>query len=123
MMKLLYVGLGGFIGAIGRYWLTGLAQRLSSGFPLGTLVVNVLGSFVIGFLATLFLEKILVTMEWRLFILIGLLGAFTTFSTFSWESLSLLRNGDWGFALLYVGGNLVGCLLAVWAGFGLAQRW
>jgi CrcB protein len=123
VVKLLVVGLGGFVGAVGRYSLSGIIQRLTPGFPLGTLIVNVLGSLVMGLLATLFLEKVMVSSELRVLLLIGVLGAFTTFSTFSWETFNLMRNGDWGFAILYAGGNLFGCLLAVWAGFNLAQRW
>ena len=79
MLKILLVGVGGFIGAIARYGLTGLAQRLTSSFPLGTLLVNLLGSFLLGFLATLFIDRVMVSSELRVFALIGILGAFTTY--------------------------------------------
>ena len=121
MIKILALGMGGFIGAISRYWVSGLTQRLSIGFPLGTLTVNVLGSLILGFLATLFLERLAVSVELRLFLLIGVLGSFTTYSTFSLETMNLLRNGDWWFVFLSVGGNLLLGLLAVWAGMILAR--
>jgi len=121
--KILAVGLGGFLGAVGRYWISGLAQKLSDRFPLGTLSVNLLGSFILGLLATLFLEKMIVNQELRLFLLVGLLGAFTTYSTFSFETLNLMRGGEWMFAGLNILANLVGTLIAVWAGVSIAKLW
>jgi len=119
----LSVGLGGFVGAVGRYWLSGLAQKFSDRFPLGTLSVNLLGSFILGLLATLFLEKMIVNQELRLFLLVGLLGAFTTYSTFSLETLNLFRGGEWLFAGANILVNVVGALIAVWIGVGLAKLW
>ena len=121
--KIIAVGLGGFFGAVGRYWISGLAQKLSDRFPLGTLSVNLLGSFILGLLATLFLEKMIVNQELRLFLLVGLLGAFTTYSTFSFETLNLMRGGEWMFAGLNILANLVGTLIAVWAGVSIAKLW
>lgn len=121
MIKLLVLGAGGFLGAIGRYWISGLAQRFYGSFPMGTLTVNVLGSFLLGFLATLFLERLTVSLELRLFLLIGVLGSFTTYSTFSLETMNLMREGDWWFVILSVGGNLVVGLLAVASGMILAR--
>ena len=115
--------MGGFLGAVGRYWISGLAQKFSDRFPLGTLSVNVLGSFILGLLATLFLEKMIVNQEIRLFLLVGLLGAFTTYSTFSLETLNLMRSGEWMFAGFNILANVVGTLLAVWAGVGIAKLW
>ena len=122
MTKILVIGLGGFLGAIARYGLSGLAQRLTSSFPLGTLLVNLIGSLLLGFLATLFIDRLMVSAELRLFTLVGLLGAFTTYSTFSLETLNLIRAGEWSFVFLYVGGNFVGGLLAVGLGVILANR-
>ena len=121
--KLISVGLGGFLGAIGRYWLSGVAQRLSDRFPIGTLSVNLLGSFLLGFLATLFLEKMIVSQEIRLFVLVGLLGAFTTYSTFSLETLNLMRNGEYVMAGVNVLANVMGTLIAVWLGLVIAKLW
>lgn len=120
---LLSVGLGGFVGAVGRFWLSGLAQKLSDRFPLGTLTVNLLGSFLLGLLATLFLEKVIVSQEIRLFVLVGLLGAFTTYSTFSLETLNLMRSGEWLMAGVNLLSNVLGTLIAVWAGVLIAKLW
>ena len=123
MAHLLSVGLGGFVGAIARFWISGLAQRMSDRFPLETLSVNLLGSFLLGLLATLFLEKMEVSQELRLFILVGLLGAFTTYSTFSLETLNLFRGGAWMLATGNILANVFGTLIAVWAGVLLAKLW
>lgn len=123
LSKLLAIGSGGFLGALGRYWLSGLAQKLSDRFPFGTLSVNLLGSFILGVLATLFLEKMIVSQELRLFILVGLLGAFTTYSTFSFETVTLMRTGEWLFAGLNILANVVGTLIAVWVGVSIAKLW
>jgi len=121
--KILAIGTGGFIGAVGRYWISSLVQRLGDRFPYGTLSVNLLGSFVIGLLATLFLEKMIVSQELRLFLLVGLLGAFTTYSTFSLETFNLMRSGEWMFAGLNILANVVGTLIAVWTGISIAKLW
>jgi len=121
--KIISIGLGGFVGAVGRYWLSGLVQRLSDRFPVGTLSVNLLGSFLLGLLATLFLEKMIINQEIRLLILVGLLGAFTTYSTFSLETLNLLRVGEWQFAGLNILLTVSGTLIAVWIGVALAKLW
>jgi CrcB protein len=123
LSKILAIGLGGFLGAIGRYWISGLAQRIGNHFPYGTLSVNVLGSFILGLFATLFLEKMMVNQELRLFLLVGLLGAFTTYSTFSLETLNLMRSGAWMFAGLNILANVAGTLIAVWAGISIAKLW
>ena len=123
LSKVIAVGLGGFLGAVSRYWVSGLAQKLSDRFPFGTLTVNLIGSFILGVLATLFLEKVIVNQELRLFLLVGLLGAFTTYSTFSLETINLLRGGAWLFASLNIIANVMGTLIAVWAGMGIAKLW
>ena len=121
--KIISVGFGGFLGAVGRYWLSGIVQKYSDRFPLGTLSVNLLGSFLVGLLATLFLEKMIVNLEIRLFILVGILGAFTTYSTFSLETLNLMRGGEWIFAGTNIFVNIVGTLIAVWVGVSIAKLW
>lgn len=118
MRHLLIVGLGGFFGATGRYVLSGYVQSVSDSieFPYGTLVVNVLGCFLIGLLAQLADTRGVFGPEFRSFVFIGMLGALTTFSTFSIETLNLLTDGESGLAGLNVCTNLGLCLLAVWLG-------
>jgi CrcB protein len=112
------VGLGGFLGATGRYLVSGYVQGVSDSidFPYGTLVVNLLGCFLIGLLAQLADTRGFFGPEFRSLVLIGILGALTTFSTFSIETLNLLSDGENVLAGLNVGANLGLCLLAVWLG-------
>lgn len=122
MTKLLLVGAGGFLGALLRYLVSGAAQSLSQNadFPYGTLAVNLLGCLAIGFLARAVDLRGLFSPEARLFIFIGLLGAFTTFSTFSNETFALLQDGQNGPALLNIGLSVCFGLVAIWLGQGLA---
>ena len=98
-IRLLFVGAGGFFGAIVRYsvglW---IGQRWGRSFPLGTFVINVTGSFLIGFLMPLLTERLVVNPQWRLMLIVGFLGAYTTFSTFEYETGALLTDGEWMFA-------------------------
>lgn len=116
MEKFLIVGMGGFAGSILRYWLGGLAQGLARNwlFPVGTLTVNLLGCLAIGILAELAESRNLFSPELRLLLLTGVLGGFTTFSTFGNESLSLLRDGQ---------NLLAGLNIALSVGLGLAAVW
>jgi CrcB protein len=115
------VALGGAAGAVARYWLSGLVYRFAGpGFPWGTLVVNVLGCFAIG-IVVVALESTLQSPAVRAAVAIGFLGAFTTFSTYSYEALALLQDGEWARAGAYVGGSVVLGLLAVAAGFASAS--
>ncbi|UOA07671.1 fluoride efflux transporter CrcB [Methylobacter sp. S3L5C] len=118
MNQIIAVALGGASGAVMRFLISsGLYQWLGRGFPYGTLVVNVLGSFLIGLLTeALILQRIPMTLEYRAAILVGFIGAFTTFSTFSLETIYLLEQGSLNKAALNVIVSLVGCLLAVWIG-------
>ena len=109
MSTYLLVGLGGFLGANARYLVARLvAATLGVHFPYGTLVINVVGSFLLCFLAAAVSERIVWFPAIRLSVLVGFLGAFTTFSTFSYEWLELLHDGELGLCLLYVGGSLIG---------------
>ena len=111
-MKLLLLALGGAIGTLARYGLNGVISERFVTFPLGTMVVNVTGCFVIGLLAPLTLRT-----EWRNFLMVGICGGYTTFSSFGLQTLNLARDGEWLYvALNIVGSNLLG-LLAVYAGW------
>ena len=108
ILKLLIVGTGGFIGAIARYGLSGLVHRYFEGsFPYGTLFVNVIGCFVIGVLMSLVEDGHLFRPEWRLFLMIGLLGSFTTFSTLGFETFELLRDSEFRAASLNLAANVI----------------
>jgi CrcB protein len=118
MIKLLYVGLGGFFGAVARYGLSGLVQDRSTGtYPLGTLTVNVLGCLLIGLLMYMVTARQLLSPQTRLFLMIGLLGSFTTFSTVGYETFHYLRLERLGLALANVGANILLGLAAVAAGW------
>lgn len=122
MKNYLLVAAGGVIGAVSRYWLSGAVSRLSSGrFPYGTLVVNLVGCLLIGFIMTLALERFSWSPEWRVFLVVGILGSFTTFSAFSYETMSLLREGAYLLGAVNVGASLAGCLAAAAAGIALAH--
>lgn len=122
MRELLYIACGGAIGAVMRFLVGGWAQRLSWGvvFPWGTLAVNLLGSLIIGVLWAIF-DRFIGAPNLRLFLLVGLLGGFTTYSTFSIETLNLLRDGELRLATLYVIAHIV-LGLALAAGGYLAAR-
>jgi CrcB protein len=114
-----WVALGGALGSVARYGCTGLAARvLGPSFPWGTLIVNAAGSLIIGFLATLMAPdgRLLATPDARALLLIGVLGGFTTFSSFSLDTLNLARDGEWLLASTNVVASVVLCLAAVWLG-------
>ncbi len=115
-MEYVWVGLGGLIGANARYGLARLiTERWGASFPYGTLVVNATGSLAIGVLLTLLLARV-ADPAWRLLIVTGFLGGYTTFSAFSFEAVALLQEGRWGRAAVYVlGSNLLG-VAGCWAG-------
>ena len=123
MGTLVWIALGGAVGSVLRFLVSSGCQRLSGGaFPVGTLTVNLVGCLLIGFLGALLSGPLLVREEYRLGLLVGLLGGFTTFSGFGWETLALLNDGEWGRAALnLVAANLLG-LAGVWGGYRLAQQ-
>ncbi len=103
MINYLIIGMGGFIGAISRYaiglW---IGQKWGRSFPLGTFFINVSGSFLIGLLMSLFTERFMVNPQWRLLLVVGFLGAYTTFSTFEYETGRLVKDGEWLIASMNV---------------------
>ena len=121
MQKLLLIGLAGALGALTRYGLSGFVQRYSGfTFPVGTLVVNLLGTFLFGFIWSLVEQRLVISVETRVVILSGFLGAFTTFSSFMFETSALIGDGQWGYALLNITVQIVLGMVAIF--LGLAAR-
>jgi fluoride exporter len=118
-----WIAVGSALGGMARHWFSGVAVRLwGETFPWGTLLINVLGSFVIGFFGTLTGPdgRVFVGTTARQFVMVGICGGYTTFSSFSLQTLDLLHDGEWLSAGSYVGASVVLCLIAVWAGYALA---
>jgi fluoride exporter len=123
-MSYLWVTIGSALGGLLRYTITRLTLNISAGFPFGTVLINILGSFVIGYFGTLTLQsgKYPASDNLRLFVMVGVCGGFTTFSSFSLQNFDLLRSGNWGRALANIFLSVVLCLAAVAAGHRLAQQ-
>lgn len=122
MYRTLLVALGGLVGSVARYWVAGWVQDLNgTQFPVGTLAVNVLGSFVLGLVVTLSLERGLIAADLRFLLGVGFCGGFTTMSTFSYETMALLRDGSTTASLGNIAVTLLACLTSVWLG-SLAGR-
>ena len=120
--QLLAVAAGGAAGAVLRYLMAGAVQRFSgSAFPWGTFAVNALGSFLLGFIFVWLIERSTASELVRLALTVGMLGAFTTFSTYSLESIRLLQEGALGMAATNVFGQVVVCLVLTWLGIQLAR--
>lgn len=116
-MQVFAIAAGGALGALLRFWMSnGIYAVLGRSFPYGTLAVNVLGSLLMGFLYVMLIDKLALGPQWRAALLIGLLGAFTTFSTFSMETLNLVEAGEVFKALLNVLLSISLCLMATWFG-------
>jgi CrcB protein len=123
LKTILLIGSGGFIGSIARYGLQQLAQKLLHWtFPTGTLIVNLIGCFAIGLVFGLADRSDRLTEDWKLFLAVGICGGFTTFSSFSYENIKLLREGAYGQALLYIAASLLFGLALTYAGIALARK-
>lgn len=123
MWNYLWIAVGSALGGMARYWCSGIAAKLvGETFPWGTLFVNILGSLIIGFFATLTGPdgRILVGSTTRLFVMVGFCGGYTTFSSLSLQSLNLIHDGEFLYAGLNIAASVVLCLLAVWIGHVLA---
>jgi CrcB protein len=122
-MKYLVVLAGGGVGSLARYVAsTAIMQRFGGAFPMGTFVINITGSFLIGLLMTLFTEKLEWNPNWRLLLVTGFLGGYTTFSAYEYESLQALRQGAKWIGLVNLVGSVVAGYVAVWLGALLADR-
>jgi CrcB protein len=122
-MAYLLIGLGGFFGANARYLVAGwITERFGSSFPYGTLVINVTGSFILGFFVIFIAERLVVHPNWRLFFVIGFLGAYTTFSTFSFENFALIQERSYVSAVVNILSSVLLGLIAVVAGAIVARQ-
>jgi CrcB protein len=124
MANILWIGLGGFLGANARFWLGSLVNRwLGTGFPWATGLVNISGALLIGIIATLFVDRAVHNEGLRLFLIVGILGGYTTFSSYIWEAVTLMEENRWLPAIAYlVASNLLGIAACV-AGVMIARSW
>jgi CrcB protein len=122
MKTFLLISLGAMVGANCRYWLGAWAvQQWGVRFPLGTLLINLSGSFVLGFLMAVFLDRMIAEPRWRVLLVVGFLGSYTTFSSYAYESVALMLNGQWWPGLLNLFGSSFLGGLAVLLGMGLGK--
>ena len=122
LQKYLLIAVGGGLGSVARYWIgSTIGGRMGLRFPYGTLVVNVTACILIGFTLTYMGKRADIDPAWRFFIPLGFIGAYSTFSTYEWETLSTLRSGAFALAGLYAAGSFVLGLAAVWCGAALGE--
>ena len=121
-MLILMLSVFGMLGTLVRYRMQGWVQNESGSlFPVGTLAVNLLGCLLIGAINRMALQHLWFPPQWRIALTIGLIGAFTTYSTFAWETYRMLEDGDWMHALAYIGASLIGGLVGIAAGVRIAD--
>jgi len=123
MAAYLWIAVGSALGGVARFWCSGVAARfMGETFPWGTIIVNVVGCFIIGFFATITGPggRVFADTLTRQFVMIGILGGYTTFSSFSIQTLNLVQDGEWWLAGANIAVSVVACLVAVWLGFVLA---
>lgn len=122
MQKYLLIALGGALGAIARYWVgVAVTNRMGTKFPYGTFVINLSACVIIGFSLTFLARRADLSTAWRFLIPVGFVGAYSTFSTYEWETLSTLRSGAFFLAALYAAGSFILGLAAVWCGSVIAE--
>jgi fluoride exporter len=122
LQKYLLIAAGGALGSIARYWVgSAISGRMGTKFPYGTIVINISACIIIGFTLTYFGRRADLSAAWRFLVPIGFIGAYSTFSTYEWETLSTLRSGAFFLAALYAAGSLVLGLAATWCGTALAD--
>jgi CrcB protein len=122
LQKYLLIAVGGALGSIARYWVgSSVAGRMGIRFPYGTLIVNITACMIIGFSMTYLGRRADLNPAWRFLVPVGFIGAYSTFYTYEWETLSHMRAGDFGIAALYAVGSFVLGLAAVWSGSALGE--
>ncbi len=122
-LRLALIAIFGAAGTLARYGLQGVVQfRTASTFPLGTLLVNLTGCFLLGLIGQFTLNRMVISPDWRVAIAVGFFGGYTTFSSFGWETAKMLEAGEWAWATVYVGASVVAGLLLSVAGIRLANR-
>jgi fluoride exporter len=122
LQKYLLIALGGALGSVARYWVSStIGGRMGVRFPYGTMVVNITACLILGFSLTWLSQRAEVGPAWRYLLAVGFIGAYSTFSTYEWETLSTLRSGAFALASLYAVGSLVLGLGATWCGAALAE--
>jgi len=122
LQKYLLIAIGGGLGSIARYWVgSTISGRMGTRFPYGTFVINLTACLIIGFSITYLGKRVGLNPAWRYLIPVGFVGAYSTFSTYEWETLSTLRSGAFALASLYALGSLILGLVAVWLGAALAE--
>jgi fluoride exporter len=122
LQKYLLIAAGGALGSMARYWVgSTIANRMGTRFPYGTFVINITACLIIGFSLTLLAKRAELNPAWRFLIPVGFIGAYSTFSTYEWETLSTIRTGAFLIALLYAISSLILGLIAVWGGSVIAE--
>jgi fluoride exporter len=122
LQKYLLIAIGGALGSIARYWVgSAVANRLGTRFPYGTFVINITACVIIGFSLTFLAKRVDLSPAWRFLVPVGFIGAYSTFSTYEWETLSTLRAGAFFLAALYAVSSLILGLAAVWGGSMIAE--
>ena len=122
MQKYLLIAFGGALGSMARYWVgTAVANRMGTKFPYGTFVINITACVIIGFSLTVLAKRADLNPAWRFLVPVGFIGAYSTFSTYEWETLSTIRTGAFLLAALYAVSSLILGLAAVWAGSVIAE--
>lgn len=122
MQKYFLIAFGGALGSIARYWVgSTIANRMGTKFPYGTFVINITACVILGFSLTLFAKRADLGLAWRFLVPVGFVGAYSTFSTYEWETFSTLRSGAFFLAALYAVSSLILGLAAVWGGSVIAE--
>ncbi|MHB2008821.1 MAG: fluoride efflux transporter CrcB [Acidobacteriaceae bacterium] len=122
LSKYMYIAVGGALGSIARFWVgSAVASRLGTKFPYGTFVINITACVVLGFSLTFLAKRTDLNPAWRFLVPVGFVGAYSTFSTYEWETLSTLRSGAFSMAALYAFSSLFLGLAAVWCGALIAE--